>query len=209
MLHWACFLEAAGTLINVNYRSTHLTITFMASSRKLIPETVSFFILRTCSSVYTYRKRQIVSIVAPRKRQYRKNGPYIHTLIQHPAISSMRFSNRPHRAAVHCGAVTLVGSVRTRDLYIRLCEGELDSTNQMGKKKQNDQNWHETAFDTRPAKKCVPLSMTSLPILLKSNAPFMRSSTASERSNTRLCTRDGKTRRFEAVCSDVDRRGRF
>ena len=31
----------------------------------------------------------------------------------------MRLSRLPHSAAVHWGAVTLVGSVRTRDLYSR------------------------------------------------------------------------------------------
>lgn len=40
-----------------------------------------------------------------------------HTLTQQSAISSTMFSNRAHNAAVHWGAVKVVGSVLTRDLY--------------------------------------------------------------------------------------------
>ena len=39
------------------------------------------------------------------------------TLIQHPAISSIILSSRVHSAAVHCGAVRFVGSVRMRERY--------------------------------------------------------------------------------------------
>ena len=46
----------------------------------------------------------------------------IATLIQHVAISSISVSRRAQSAAVHCGAVIFVGSVRTRDLYKRPCE---------------------------------------------------------------------------------------
>ena len=75
--------------------------TFIASSRKTTSVTGSRLILSTFSSVYT--------------------------LTQQSAISSMRLSRLPHNAAVHCGAVTLVGSVRTRDLYRRPCPMEVDS----------------------------------------------------------------------------------
>ena len=75
--------------------------TFIASSRKTTSVTGSRLILSTFSSVYT--------------------------LTQQSAISSMRLSRLPHSAAVHCGAVTLVGSVRTRDLYKRPCPIEVDS----------------------------------------------------------------------------------
>ena len=38
--------------------------------------------------------------------------------MQQSAISSIMLSKLDHKAAVHCGAVTFVGSVRNRDLYI-------------------------------------------------------------------------------------------
>jgi hypothetical protein len=39
------------------------------------------------------------------------------TFTQQSAISSIITSSRDHNAAVNCGAVTLVGSVRTRERY--------------------------------------------------------------------------------------------
>ena len=46
----------------------------------------------------------------------------IPTLMQLPATSSMRLSKRVQSADVHCGNVTFVGSVRTRDRYSNPCD---------------------------------------------------------------------------------------
>lgn len=54
------------------------------------------------------------------------------TFIQQSASSPTRLSRRLQRAAVHCGAVTLVGSVRTRDLYNRLCGAGAESVISQG-----------------------------------------------------------------------------
>ena len=43
-----------------------------------------------------------------------------YTLMQHTVISSTRLSRLPHINAVNCGAVTVVGSVLTLDLYSKL-----------------------------------------------------------------------------------------
>lgn len=123
------FSRSYGHYQKTRVKKLIILITFIASSRKLIPDTVSVFIFNTFSSVYTY-ETHISCLIHQRfpgtqERNAHLLGPapaskmkmkYQLTLIQHPAISSMRFSSLAHKAAVHCGAVTLVGSVRTRDL---------------------------------------------------------------------------------------------
>jgi hypothetical protein len=129
-----CSVYSPGAMAMISSSKTKVTkliilITFIASSRKLIPDTVSVFIFNTFSSVYTYETHISCPIhqrfPGTQERNAHLLGPapaskmkmkYQLTLIQHPAISSMRFSSLAHKAAVHCGAVTLVGSVRTRDL---------------------------------------------------------------------------------------------
>lgn len=113
------------------------------------------------------------------------------TLIQQSAISWNMTSSRDQSAADHCGAVTLVGSVRTRDLYDCGVPGEF-----IGGSARPDQMQPSSPTTS------VPLVAASLEILFRSNVPRILSSTACDRSNRRLCTRVGRTPRLYAVCSD-------
>ena len=87
-------------------------LTFIASSKNTVCDTVSFFTLSTFSRVYTCTACQSTTFTSAMPM----NALFL-TLIQHPAISSIMLSSRVHSAAVHWGAVRFVGSVRMRERY--------------------------------------------------------------------------------------------
>lgn len=121
------------------------------------------------------------------------------TLIQFEAKSSTSPSNRIHRALVHCGAVTFVGSVRTRERYIRLAA--VVGVSRMPK------------LSARPLirwgqRSAIPF-VASFAIPVRSKANLIRDSTVSAISSTTSCTSCGRTRKLCAVCKAEARRDRF
>jgi len=136
-------------------------LAFMASSKKITWEMGSFFNFKTFSRLYT--------------------------LIQHCDRSPINASKRAHRAVVHWAAVTLVGSVRIRDLYMRP-DGLTGSM-------QDQYRVHMGRMNS-------PLMFASLARRAISNACLILVLTTSVRSETRLSTTVGRIRRLNAVCSE-------
>lgn len=118
-----------------------------------------------------------------------------HTFIQQSAISWNIVSNRAHSAADHWGAVTFVGSVLIRDLYVWVICGELMAAGSERKHSRTDTVLiiHHTD---------IPFETRSLDILLRSKVPRIWSSTPSERSARRLCTSVARTPKLYAVWRD-------
>lgn len=88
---------------------------FRTSSKKGAFVEVSFFNRSTFSSVYTCQSSPLI--------RFTRGGLHKRTqlaLMQLLANSSTMPCNRVQRAVAHCGALTLVGSVRTRERYIKL-----------------------------------------------------------------------------------------
>ena len=118
-----------------------------------------------------------------------------HTFIQQSAISWNIVSSRAHSAADHWGAVTFVGSVLIRDLYVWVVCGELMAAGSGRKHSSTGMVPVTRHTDT-------PFETKSLDILLRSKVPRIWSSTASERSARRLCTSVARTPKLYAVWRD-------